>query len=223
MLEVTCFPVSEFQMNAYLVVDQKTRVAAVIDVGIDHSLVVILSNQHPVPDLKYVFITHGHVDHAGGLVHLQKQFSVKTFLPLQEKSYFETLPKQGTYLGHPQLDRPCGIIDQYLEDGDEISIGESILKVLLTSGHTPGHACYYTEQELFSGDCLFAGSIGRTDTPGGNSSQMRESLRRFGVLPTSLKVYPGHGPSTLLKNELANNYFLGFLRHEGRGSRREDL
>jgi glyoxylase-like metal-dependent hydrolase (beta-lactamase superfamily II) len=159
-----------------------------------------------------ILLTHGHVDHAGALMLLQQVYDVPTYLPRLEKPLFETLPEQGDWFGAPQMNRPCGRIDHWLEDGDTIQLGETSLHFISTPGHTPGQGCYYDEEDIFVGDTLFAGSIGRTDLPMGNSLQMQQSLEKLMALPGHLKVHSGHGPVTTLEKERLSNPFLQCLR-----------
>jgi hypothetical protein len=118
------------------------------------------------------------------------------------------LPKQGSLLfGMAQFDRPCGRIDRYVEDGDTIELGEQRFRFLSTPGHTPGQGCYYDDKYIFSGDTLFAGSIGRTDFPLSDPELMTQSLRRLLELPGHLIVCSGHGPATTLEESCAATRF----------------
>lgn len=116
--------------------------------------------------------------------------------------------------GMPGLDRPCGRIDHWLEDGDTIKLGETTLRFLSTPGHTPGQGCYFDDHDIIVGDTLFAGSIGRTDFPMSDPKLAVESLRKLMELPGSLRVHSGHGPMTTLETELRENPFLGYIRRE---------
>src|SRR5690606_27315722 len=173
-----------------------------------------LSALDPAPDVRMILLTHAHIDHAGGLVHLQERFDVPTYLPRLEKPLFETLPIQGRMFGMPALDRPCGRIDHWVEDGDTIALGETTLRFLSTPGHTPGQGCYFDDADIVVGDTLFAGSIGRTDFPMSDPKLAVESLRRLMELPGSLRVHSGHGPMTTLETELRENPFLAYIRRE---------
>lgn len=212
MIDITCFTVGSFQVNTYLITDIQTGFSAIIDTGENDELVQAIQALQPVPDIRMILLTHGHLDHAGSLVALQKVFDVKTYLPRLEKKLFETLPVQGDWFGAPQMNRPCGRIDHWLDDGDCIQLGETTLRFISTPGHTPGQGCYYTDKVIFVGDTLFAGSIGRTDLPMGNAQLMSESLKKLMSLPTELKVYSGHGPVTTLAQEQQTNPFLTFLK-----------
>ena len=213
-MQIRCFTVGMFQVNTYLVTDPVTGAAAVIDTGEGPELVEALSSLDPVPDVRAILLTHGHVDHAGALPQLQARFDVPTYLGRAERPLFEALPEQGDWFRMPALNRPCGRIDHWLDDGDQVQIGELSLRFLSTPGHTPGQGCYYDDTDIVVGDTVFAGSIGRTDFPMSNRSAMEDSLRRLFQLPGHLRVHSGHGPVTTLDDELRSNPFLGFLRRE---------
>lgn len=204
--------VGAFSVNTYLVKDIATGQAAVIDTGETVEQVDYLLSLRPQPDIRKILLTHGHLDHAGALTQLQKAFDVETYLPRLEKPLFDTLPQQGDWFGAPEMNRPCGRIDHWLDDGDTIQLGDTTLHFISTPGHTPGQGCYYDETDIFVGDTLFAGSVGRTDLPMGNAGLMQQSLTKLMQLPAHLIVHSGHGPVTTLAQEQASNPFLTFLK-----------
>jgi glyoxylase-like metal-dependent hydrolase (beta-lactamase superfamily II) len=217
-VQIRCFTVGQFQVNTYLITDPSTGAAAIVDTGESGELVERLSQLDPKPEVRAILLTHGHVDHAGALPLLQRRWDVPTYLPRAERPLFEALPQQGDWFGMPQLNRACGRIDHWLEDGDSVRVGELELRFLATPGHTPGQGCYYDDEDIIVGDTLFAGSVGRTDFPMSDPDLARRSLRRLFELPGELKVHSGHGPVTTLAAELKSNPFLGFLRMERRGA-----
>src|SRR5690606_37203082 len=119
-MQIRVFTVGLFQVNTYLLTDEATGASAIVDTGETEELAERLSALDPAPDVRMILLTHAHIDHAGGLVHLQERFDVPTYLPRLEKPLFETLPIQGRMFGMPALDRPCGRIDHWVEDGDTI-------------------------------------------------------------------------------------------------------
>lgn len=211
-MKVRAFTVGMFQVNTYLLTDEATGASAIVDTGETEELAEELTAL--APDVRMILLTHAHVDHAGGLVYLQERFDVPTYLPRLEKPLFDTLPVQGRMFGMPSLDRPCGRIDHFVEDGDAIPLGETMLRFLSTPGHTPGQGCYFDDADIVVGDTLFAGSIGRTDFPLSDPKLAVESLRRLMDLPGALRVHSGHGPMTTLEAELRENPFLAYIRRE---------
>jgi glyoxylase-like metal-dependent hydrolase (beta-lactamase superfamily II) len=213
-MHVRCFTVGLFQVNTYLLTDEATGVSAIVDTGESGELVEHLSALDPAPDVRMILLTHAHIDHAGALVDLQQRFDVPTYCPRLERPLFETLPVQGRMFGMPSLDRPCGRIDHWVDDGFTVQLGETTLRFLSTPGHTPGQGCWFDDHDIIVGDTLFAGSIGRTDFPMSDPKVAVESLRRLMQLPGSLRVHSGHGPMTTLDEELRENPFLAYIRRE---------
>lgn len=211
-MKIECITVGAFQVNTYLVQDEATGQAAIIDTGETAELAEYLEAMHPRPDIRMILLTHGHLDHAGALSRLQQSFDVPTYLPRLEKPLFDTLPQQGDWFGAPHMNRPCGRIDHFVDDGDMICLGKTELHFISTPGHTPGQGCYFDNSDIFVGDTLFAGSVGRSDLPMGNPALMQLSLEKLMQLPGQLRVHSGHGPVTTLARERETNPFLSFLR-----------
>ena len=184
--------------NCYLLADEATGAAAVIDPGDD----VTDRVAHLCADngwtLRGVFLTHGHYDHVGGVTALRRTFpDVPVYLhPADTGGTSQLLPTAG--LGNVTLWR----------DGDVVKLGELQVEVLHTPGHTPGSVCLRCRDVLFSGDTLFAGSCGRTDFPGGSMEEMMTSLARLGGLEGDLRVLPGHEGETTLGRERQYNPYL---------------
>jgi glyoxylase-like metal-dependent hydrolase (beta-lactamase superfamily II) len=209
-MHIRCITVGAFQVNTYLITDKATGDAAIVDTGETSELVDNLLALNPQPNIKMILLTHGHLDHAGALVKLQQAFDVPTYLPRLERPLFDTLPQQGDWFGAPHMNRPCGRIDHYVDDGDKIQLGDTTLSFISTPGHTPGQGCYYDDSDIFVGDTLFAGSIGRTDLPMGDHELMMKSLDKLSKLSDQLVVHSGHGPTTTIGQEKQTNPFLKF-------------
>lgn len=213
-MQIQCFTVGAFQVNTYLVTDPATGQSAIIDTGETDELVRHLQALDPAPDVRLILLTHSHLDHAGALTMLQEHWDVPTVAPAMDKPLFDTLPMQGRMFGMPHLDRPCGRVDRWIEDGHKEVLGELTLSFLSTPGHTPGQGCWYDDADIVVGDTLFAGSIGRTDFPLSDPLLAVASLRRLMDLPGHLRVHSGHGPVTTLGHELQTNPFLAYIRRE---------
>ena len=211
-MKVRCFTVGMFDVNTYLLTDEETGHSAIVDTGESEQLVEMLKQENP--NIKMILLTHAHIDHAGALSYLQKEWDVPTYMPRLEKVLFDTLPMQGSMFGMPSLNRPCGRIDHLIDDGFEVMLGNTKLSFLSTPGHTPGQGCWYDKDDIIVGDTLFAGSIGRTDFPMSDPAVMVQSLRKLMQLPEHMRVHSGHGPMTTLGVELRNNPFLGYIRKE---------
>ena len=210
-LRIESFTLGVFGVNVYLVTDDVTGTQAIIDTSETDEVLDLIGDAKP----SLILLTHAHVDHAGALPFLQERFpGATTVLPRLEQEFFRTLEQQGSWFGAPHLNRPLGRIDRLLDDGDVVHVGATSLRFLSTPGHTPGMGCFYDDHDVFVGDTLFAGSIGRTDLPTGDPRLMKASLKRLMALPGHLRVHSGHGPMTTLGEELANNPFLGFIRAE---------
>lgn len=201
-MELLCFPLTPFYTNAYVLKDNGE--AIIVDPG-EASPGLLKS----VSDSKVVMIvnTHCHCDHAGGNAEVKEAIDAPLALHEKELPLLETLPQQGMMFGVPFPPSPPP--DRFLEEGDTIKVGEVSLKVLHAPGHSPGHIVLAGPGFVLAGDVLFAGSIGRTDLPGGSYPQLLESIRaKLLTLPDETVVYSGHGPETTIGAERASNPFL---------------
>jgi glyoxylase-like metal-dependent hydrolase (beta-lactamase superfamily II) len=160
-----------------------------------------------------ILVTHCHFDHVLGLADLAEGTGAPVHAPAAERAVFE----------NPEGFTPAGIVvrsctpDVLLEGGEQLDLAGVRFDVLSAPGHSPGHLAYATDGNVFSGDVLFAGSVGRTDLPGGDWATLVDSIRALAAtLPPDTIVHPGHGPATTLGAELATNPFLAELRSESR-------
>ena len=192
--------VGELMTNCYIVWDENTKNAAIIDPGDDGAFLADRLRLHGL-SLKYILLTHGHYDHISGVPELLEACGT---LPELYMSHTD-LSLRPVFAGDSiQLD-PAQVIDW--ADGDTVSLDSITFRVLSTPGHTPGSVCLIAGDVLFSGDTLFQGSCGRTDFPGGSWTQMEQSLRRLYELPGDYTVLSGHTGSTTLERERRTNMF----------------
>src|SRR5579884_3472320 len=190
------FPVGPLQCNCSVIGDEGTREAIVIDPGADIDRILEVVRQHGLK-VKQIMVTHGHIDHIGGATKLKQATGAPILMNKNDTRQIKMLVMQAAWVG--MAPPPDTTLDGSLEDGDNVSIGAVAGSVLHTPGHTEGSTCLYfpEEKKLIAGDTLFAGSIGRTDLPGGNFEQIMQSLRdRVLQLPDETVVIPGHGPAT---------------------------
>lgn len=213
MMKVARFELSLFGINTYVAYDEETRECAIIDPG------MTLPEEFAALDsfiarekltVTHLLNTHMHIDHAIGDNYVSNKYGVKVEAHPADEVLGERIDHQAEMFGLTK--QAEGVhITHYLSDGDTIRIGNGELKVLHVPGHSPGGIVLYDEKDgfLFAGDVLFAGSIGRTDLPGGSMTQLLTGIReKLMPLPDSTIVYPGHGPGTTIGRERNSNLYL---------------
>jgi hydroxyacylglutathione hydrolase len=197
--------VGPIQANCFILGDEKTQEAVVIDPG-DEAQRILTGLQKQALTLKYIINTHGHFDHVGANKALKEKTGAPILIHRAEAPLLAQLSSSAAVWGMQVDDSPPA--DRLLEDGDRISFGEITLEVIHTPGHSLGGISLYTPKDLFVGDTLFAGSIGRTDFPGGDYDQLISGVRtRLFVLGDDVRVFPGHGPATTIGQERRYNPF----------------
>lgn len=202
------------QVNTYVAGDEATSDAVVIDPG-GQAQEILRIIRDAGWTLQRIINTHAHFDHVGGVAELKAEAGVPFALHRDEVPVLENYSSQLAYFGVSAGEPPT--VDEYLEAGQEILVGETILRVLLTPGHSQGHVTFVydgspdagDQRVAFSGDVLFQGSIGRFDLPGGDYDRLMRSIREE-LLPLGddTIIYPGHGPSTTIGREKQSNPFL---------------
>jgi glyoxylase-like metal-dependent hydrolase (beta-lactamase superfamily II) len=199
-------PVGPFWMNTYVVGCPRTREAIVIDPGAEPEVILELLARHQLVP-KYILCTHGHVDHVGAVAEVKAATGAPVCLHPNDLFLYERMVEWGALFGMRVTPGP--LPDHWLSDGEELHIGEYRLVALHTPGHTPGGMSFLLGDLLFVGDTLFAGSVGRTDLPGGSWSELMRSItEKLLPLGDHLRVYAGHGPATTLGKERRTNPFL---------------
>jgi len=202
------FPVGMLQCNCTILGDETTGEAMVIDPGDNIPQIVARLEKHRLK-LKQIVVTHAHIDHVGGALKLKQQTGAPIFLNQNDLPLLEMMDMQAGWLGvaTPEVAPP----DASAEDHLVVGLEKYPATVLHTPGHTPGSIClHFAPQKLLvAGDTLFAGSIGRTDLPGGDYGKILRSIHdRLLPLPDETRVIPGHGPLTTIGVERASNPFL---------------
>src|SRR5678809_1661342 len=200
-------PVGPLQCNCSVIGDDTTRDAMVIDPGDDIEDVLALIRKHNL-QVKQIVITHAHIDHVGGAMKLRAATGAPILLNQNDYALLKKLDVQAAWIGVPTPGEME--IDRSITTGETVSAGSLRAQVLQTPGHTEGSVCLYfpAEQTLIAGDTLFAGSIGRTDLPGGSFDKIIDSLHdKVLALPDETIVVPGHGPLTTIGEERENNPF----------------
>jgi hydroxyacylglutathione hydrolase len=209
-------PVGMLQCNCTIIGDPITREALVVDPGDEVGRILELIGRHQL-NVKAIVSTHAHIDHVGGLAKLHEYCGAPLLMHRDDLPLYRAMEMQAAFLG--VAPPPVAKVDHLLTDGDPLRWGLFEATVIHTPGHTPGSICLYMpnvgknltvpKPRLFSGDTLFAGSIGRTDLWGGSLDQIMDSLRgKIMELPDHTEVFPGHGPATLIGEERQSNPFL---------------
>ncbi|PLX92926.1 MAG: MBL fold metallo-hydrolase [Desulfuromonas sp.] len=203
---VETLAVGPLQVNCYLVVCSRTKDALIIDPGDEGDRILEKVNALGAK-VKMVVNTHGHFDHVGANHQVIAATGVELCMHREDLPLLKVAAKQAQGYGLPGVESPDP--KRFLDNGDLVEVGDLSFEVIHTPGHSPGGICMYGEGHLFSGDTLFAGSIGRTDLPGGNMDQLLRHIRsQLMVLPEATIVHPGHGPDSTIGREKSVNPFI---------------
>ena len=210
MLRYLTLPVTAFQQNCSLVWDDATAQAAVIDPGGDLDRLLAEVDRLGLK-LEQIWLTHAHIDHAGGTGELADRLGLPIIGPHEgDQFWIDGLPQQSQMFGFPLA--KAFTPTRWLRDGDTVTLGHHTLHVRHCPGHTPGHVVFHSPeiQRAFVGDVLFAGSIGRTDFPQGNHQQLIDSItQRLWPMGDETVFIPGHGPESTFGRERRTNPFVG--------------
>ena len=202
-------PVTPFQQNATVLWCPETKRAAVVDPGGDLDRILDVLRREGLT-LERVLVTHGHIDHAGGVADLAERSGVPIEGPhLDDRFWIDGMPQQSRMFGFPDV--RSFTPDRWLTGGDTVQVGNQLLSVIHCPGHTPGHVCFYHEPShlVIVGDVLFQGSIGRTDFPKGDYDTLVASIReRLLPLGDDVAFIPGHGPMSSFGEERRYNPYV---------------
>ena len=211
--------VTAFQQHTRILGCEKTRRALCIDPGDDSEEIVRAIDKHGL-ELEVIAVTHAHLDHVGGVTALKRlRPNARIMMHRADEFIYEALPEQPAWIGIPRSQwsamhmafEPPPKVDEYFEDGGMLRVGELEFQVLHCPGHTPGHVVLFApgEGKVFVGDVLFAGSVGRTDLPGGSTEELMASIHeKLLPLGDEVEVFSGHGPVTTIGEERMSNPFL---------------
>jgi len=202
-MKIKTIPLGKLQTNAYLLLEEG-RAAMIDPAGDCEECLAHLRREGAV--LEGIYLTHGHADHVAAAMELKRATGARIYGHPADKYLLGAVNDEvAAYLGL----RESIALDEELIPESRIELAGTTFIVLSTPGHTPGSVCFYSvsQQVLFSGDTLFAGSIGRSDLAGGNSQVLKQTLRRLKELPEETAVFPGHGPSTTIGQERMQNRY----------------
>ncbi len=212
-MQVITLQFNNFAVNTYIVYDPHTHICAIIDPGMmnsreEQAFAKVIQDNNLKPE--HLINTHMHIDHVMGNAFTSGKYDLRLKAHKDDEILGSRVKAQAQMFGLPISPKEISI-DTYIDAGDIIKIGEGELKVLHVPGHSPGSIALYDAIDGFviTGDALFAGSIGRTDLPGGSGPQLIKAIRtNLLTLPPATVVYPGHGPATTIAAEMSDNPFI---------------
>jgi len=196
---IKTIPAGIYDANCYLIMDEENKEIVIIDPG-GHGEMLEKAINSLGGTPKYILLTHGHVDHVGGVEYLADSFGIPFYINEEDAEF---ILKDNSVFGNIRK------ADGYLIDNQILPFGKQGIQVISTPGHTKGGVCFLIEDNVFTGDTLFQTSIGRTDFVGGNFEEIITSIKtRLLTLGNEVQVYPGHGPSSTIAYEARNNPYL---------------
>ena len=209
-LDLRLIPVTPFAQNCSLLWDKDTMKGVFVDPGGEAEKLLSAAEELGV-DIVEIWLTHGHLDHAGGAEDIRAKLGIPVTGPHKDDQFWmDDIEIHWANYGHAGMGKNI-IPDRYLQDGDTLTLGDSKFTVVHTPGHTPGHVVIYNQdmQIAFVGDVLFRGSIGRTDFPKGNHQDLLDSItKKLWPLGNDMRFVPGHGPMSTFGQERQDNAFV---------------
>ena len=209
-LRAAIIQVTPFQQNCTILYDEHDKSGVIIDPGGDVDVLVRAIEENGFR-IGQIWLTHGHIDHAGGAMDMKDRLGVEIIGPHEDdKPLLDNIENQAARFGLPGDVRNC-VPDRFLKEGDTVSFGDHVFKVLHCPGHAPGHVVYFNDAARFAhvGDVLFNGSVGRTDLPGGDHATLIRSIKeKLLPLGDDIGFICGHGPGSRFGDERRSNPFL---------------
>jgi len=209
-MRYSIIPVTAYQQNCTLLICEQTNKAALVDPGGDLDL-LLSEVKRENAELESILVTHGHMDHIGGVAELSARLGLPIIGPqIEDDFWIQALPEQCRAFNFPK----AGVFTptRWLNDGDTVNVGQEVLQVLHCPGHTPGHVVFFSKSQRLAlvGDVLFKGSIGRTDFPKGDYQTLIDSIQqKLWPLGGDVSFIPGHGPMSTFGEEMRSNPFVG--------------
>jgi hydroxyacylglutathione hydrolase len=197
--------VGQLQVNCYIVYDEESLDALVVDPGDEPGKIINFIEERKLK-VSHIVCTHAHFDHIAAVRRLKEKTGAPVILHKADLHIFMRADGQASLWGFT-IEQPTEP-DLYVNEGDEVAVGKLQLNVLHTPGHSPGGISLYGEGVIFTGDTIFAGSVGRTDFPGGSITELKKSFSRIISLPPETRILPGHGPLTTVEREKKHNFFV---------------
>lgn len=203
-MKINVLTVGPLQANCFIVWDELSREALVIDPGDEPERIINFIEEKGLT-VKYILCTHAHFDHVGALPEVKAKTGAPVGIHSAEKEIYEGARDMALFFGYDidKLPEP----DILLNDNDSLKIGNIEFRVIHTPGHSPGGLCLYGNGVVFTGDTVFAGSVGRTDFYGGSIDELKNSFKKILSLPSHTRILPGHGPESTVEREGKENLF----------------
>lgn len=204
-MKIETVVVGPLQVNCYIIYDEETLQAVVVDPGDDLKKILGMLRAKKL-GLGSIICTHGHFDHIGAVSGLKAETGAEIVLNQEDLSIYQGGHELASFMGYPFVQPPDP--DSFVREGDVLTLGSISFRVMVTPGHSPGSICLLSGNTALTGDTVFAGSIGRTDFPGGSLAAMKKSFARVIGLPPETLLLPGHGPATTVQDEIETNFFM---------------
>ena len=197
--------VGSLENNCYIITDENTNECFITDPGDEPDRILDLIHKNNLI-MKYIICTHAHFDHVAAIPEIKEETKARIVLHRDDVGIYNSSKEHARLWGFELESQPAP--DRFVSEGDSVEVGDLRFEVLHAPGHSPGGICLYGEGIVITGDTLFAGSVGRTDLPGGDIRKLKQSFKRLMSLADGVRVLPGHGPESTIGRERADNFFV---------------